>query len=89
MGLLRITTNNRRRFRRLIEEDFKRGLLGRDKKTFRKLIDADPENRKCLARFKYLDKELRNEGRKNIPPVNIVEEVAARCGILHSFTVNL
>jgi hypothetical protein len=44
-------------------------------------MDVDPENRKCLAKFKHLDKELRNEGKKNIPPVDVVEEIAERCGI--------
>jgi hypothetical protein len=68
----------------MIEEDFKKGLFEKDKKKFRKLMDADPENRKCLAKFKYLDKELRNEGKKNIPPVDVLEEVAERCGILYS-----
>jgi hypothetical protein len=89
MGLFFITNKNQRRFLRMIEEDFKKGLLEKDKKTFRKLMDADPENRKCLARFKYLDKELRNEGKKNIPTVDVLEEIAGHCGIFHSFTVSL
>jgi hypothetical protein len=84
MGLFFITNKNQRRFLRLIEEDFKKGLLEKDKKTFRKLIDADPENRQCLTRFKNLDKELRNEGKKNVPPVDVLEEIAERCGILYS-----
>jgi hypothetical protein len=81
MGLFFITNKNQRRFLRMIEEDFKKGLLEKDKKIFRKLMDVDPENRKCLAKFKTLDKELRNEGKKNIPPVDVVEEIAERCGI--------
>jgi hypothetical protein len=81
MELFFITNKNQRRFLRMIEEDFKKGLLEKDKKVFRRLMDVEPENRKCLARFKYLDKELRNEGKKNIPPVDIVEEIAERCGI--------
>jgi hypothetical protein len=68
----------------MIEEDFKRGLLEKDKQEFRKLMNIDPENRRCFAKFKYLDKELRSEGKKNIPPVNVVEEIAEHCGILHS-----
>jgi hypothetical protein len=83
MGLLRITNKNQRRFLRLIEEDFKRGLLDKDKKKFRELLDIEPENRKCLDKFKCLDKDLRNEGKKNIPPIDIVEEVAGYCGILY------
>jgi hypothetical protein len=47
-------------------------------------MDTDPENRKCFVKFKYLDKELRSEGKKNIPPVNAVEEIAGHCGILYS-----
>jgi hypothetical protein len=81
MGLFFITNKTRRRFLRMIEEDFKKGLLEKDKKIFRKLIEMDPENRQCLAKFKYLDKELRNEGKKNIPPVDVLEEIAERCGI--------
>jgi hypothetical protein len=81
MGLFRITNKNRRRFLRLIEEDFKQGLLDKDKKRFWELLDVDPENRKCLDKFKCLDKDLRNEGKKNIPPVDIVEEVAEYCDI--------
>jgi hypothetical protein len=84
MGLFRITNKNQRHFLRLIEEDFKQGLLDRDKKKFRELLEVDPENRKCLDRFKCLDKDLRNEGKKNIPTVDITEEVAERCGILYS-----
>jgi hypothetical protein len=84
MELFCITNKNRRRFLRLIEEDFKQGLLDRDKQKFRELLDADPENRTCLDKFKCLDKDLRNEGKKNVPPVDIVEEVAERCGILYS-----
>jgi hypothetical protein len=68
----------------MIEEDFKKGLLEEDKKEFRKLMNIDPENRQCFAKFKYLDKELRTEGKKNIPPVNVVEEIAECCGILRS-----
>ncbi|MDR0738244.1 MAG: hypothetical protein LBF39_04110 [Prevotellaceae bacterium] len=84
MGLFLITNKNQRRFLRMIKEDFKKGLLEKDKKTFRKLLDADPENRKCLARFKHLDKELRSEGKKNIPPADVCEEIAERCRILYS-----
>jgi hypothetical protein len=65
----------------MIEEDFKKGLLEKDKKAFRQLMDTDPENRKCFVKFKYLDKELRNESKKNIPPVDAVEEIAQHCGI--------
>jgi hypothetical protein len=83
MGLFFITNKTRRRFLRMIEEDFKKGLLERDKKIFRKLIEMDPENRQCLAKFKHLDKELRNEGKKNVPPVDVLEEIAERCGILY------
>jgi hypothetical protein len=68
----------------MIEEDFKKGLLEKDKTTFRKLMNIDPENRKCFAKFKYLDKELRNEGKKNIPSVDVVEEIAEYCDILLS-----
>jgi hypothetical protein len=90
MGLFRIANKNQRRFQRLIEEDFKHGLLDKDKQKFRELLDADPENRICLDKFKCLDKELRNEGKKNIPPVDIVEEVAERCGIrLHQPATSL
>jgi seryl-tRNA synthetase len=82
MGLFSITNKNQRKFLRMIEKDFKKGLLEKDKQKFRKLIDIDPENRKCLSRFKNLDKELRNEGKKNIPNVDVSEEIAERCGIL-------
>jgi hypothetical protein len=68
----------------LIEEDFKKGLLEKDKAAFRKLMNIDPENRECFAKFKYLDKELRNEGKKNIPPVDVLKEIAECCGILPS-----
>ncbi|MDR0692082.1 MAG: hypothetical protein LBF69_03485 [Prevotellaceae bacterium] len=84
MGLFFITNKNQRRFLRIIEEDFKKGLLEKDKKTFRELMDIEPENRKCLAQFKHLDKELRNEGKKNIPPVDILEEIAERCEIRYT-----
>jgi dephospho-CoA kinase len=84
MGLFCITNKNQRRFLRMIEKDFKKGLLEKDKQKFRQLIDADPENRKCLNNFKHLDKDLRNEGKKMIPPVDVLKEIAERCGILYA-----
>jgi hypothetical protein len=83
MGLFLITNKNQRRFLRMIEKDFKKGLCEKEKKTFRELLDADQENRKCLAQFKHLDKNLRNEGKKNIPPVDMLEEIAERCKIFY------
>ena len=84
MGLFCMTNKNQRRFLRLIEKDFKNGLLEKDKQKFRQLLDADPENRKCLTLFKQLDKDLRSEGKKTIPHVDVLEKIAERCGILYA-----
>jgi hypothetical protein len=70
-----------RRFLRLIEEDFKKGLMDNEKMKFRKLLDIEPETRKYLEKFKTLDKNLRSEGKKTIPTVDFTNDVAALCGI--------
>jgi hypothetical protein len=81
MGLLFTANRSKRRFLRLIEEDFKKGLIEKEKKKFRQLLDTNPENRQYFEKFKCLDKDLRSEGKKNIPPINVVDEVAQLCNI--------
>jgi len=70
-------------FLRLMEEDFKEGLFEPEKTKFRQFLHTNLDNRRHFEKFKNLDKDLRNEGGKRIPPIDITEKAARLCGITY------
>ncbi len=81
MGFSIIKRKGLRRFLFLIKKDFKKGLIETEKDEFRGLLETVPAARKYLDALKRLDRDLKREGKKTIPPFDQAEEIIRRCGI--------
>ncbi len=81
MGFSILKRNDFNRFLFLTKKDFKKGLLEREKEAFKRLLETVPAARKYLDVSKRLDRDLKREGKKTIPPFDQAEEIIRRCGI--------
>ncbi len=78
MGLF--VRSNMSKFLYLTRKDFKKNLMEKEKEEFKRLL-ALPECRAYLDVLKRLDKDLKREGKKTIPAVDLSAEIMRRCGI--------